>query len=333
MDFEFHYYITGIIARRAGFNENDAKIIAYASQFVDDNDVILNVTDRKTEEGYSNYISQTMDILKPKKALMRIYPIFHFVPGNPAAESAWRSDGKMHILNTTPDNDVANELLSSALKASPDIRPYRIGVATHAYVDTWAHQNFAGFNDSFNGSILNPIPNIGHAESLHHPDWVSHRWEDDRLVESEVDNNLRFISAAKRLFENYVDHLGSQASWDDLEEELLSAMGRSRRGDQPHGQAERLECYFKMAERLPRYDEDVWFNEAIEHKIRWFKDSQDGILARFTIFKDQYRWKEDVNKEDTHWFKFQEAVKEHQALALGPVSENCKTMGINIRLL
>jgi hypothetical protein len=110
-------------------------------------------------------------------------------------------------------------------------------------------------------------------------------------------------------------------------------MGRSRRGDQPHGQAERLECYFKMAERLPRYDEDVWFNEAIEHKIRWFKDSQDGILARFTIFKDQYRWKEDVNKEDTHWFKFQEAVKEHQALALGPVSENCKTMGINIRLL
>jgi len=54
MDFEFHYYITGIIARRAGFIENDAKIIAYASQFVDDNDVILNVTDRKTGKAYSN---------------------------------------------------------------------------------------------------------------------------------------------------------------------------------------------------------------------------------------------------------------------------------------
>jgi len=333
MDFEFHYYITGIIAGRAGFSENDAKIIAYASQFVDDNDVILSVEDRKNKEVYSNYISQTMDILKPKKALMRIYPIFHFVPGNPAAESARRGDGKMHILNTTPDNDVTNELLSSALKASPDIRPYRIGIATHAYVDTWAHQNFAGFNDSFNGSILNPIPNVGHAEEKHHPDWVSHRWEDDRLVESEVDNNLRFISAAKRLFENYVGHLGSQASWDDFEEELLSVMGRSRRGDQPHGQPERLESYSKMAEWLPRYDEDDWFNEAIEQKVRWFKDSQDGILAKFTIFKDQYWWKEDVNKEDTHWFKFQEAVKEHQALALGPVDEKCKTMGINIRLL
>ena len=44
-------------------------------------------------------------------------------------------------------------------------------------------------------------------------------------------------------------------------------------------------------------------------------------------------WKEDVNKEETHWFKFQEAVKEHQAVALGPVNEKCKAMGIDIRLL
>ena len=92
MDFEFHYHITGIIAQRAGFSENDAKTIAYASQFVDDNDVILNVTDRKTEQAYSNYISQNMDILKPKKTLMRIYPIFHFVPGYPMAESVRRKD-------------------------------------------------------------------------------------------------------------------------------------------------------------------------------------------------------------------------------------------------
>ena len=92
MDFEFHYYITGLIAQRAGFSEDDAKIITYASQFVDDNDVVLNVTDRKTGKAYSNYISQTMDILKPKKTLMRIYPIFHFVPGDPMTESARRGD-------------------------------------------------------------------------------------------------------------------------------------------------------------------------------------------------------------------------------------------------
>ena len=70
-----------------------------------------------------------MDILKPKKTLMRIYPIFHFVPGDPMTESARRGDGKMHILNTTPDNDIANDMLSSAFKASTDSRPYRIGIA------------------------------------------------------------------------------------------------------------------------------------------------------------------------------------------------------------
>ena len=333
MDFEFHYHITGIIARQAGFGEEDANIIAYASQFVDDNDVILNVTDRKTGQAYSNYISQTMDILKPKKTLMRIYPIFHFVPGYPMAESARRGDGKMHILNTTPDNDIANDMLSGAFKASPDIRAYRIGIATHAYVDTWAHQNFAGFNDSFNGSILNPIPNIGHAEASHHPDWVSHRWEDDRLVESDADNNLRFISASKRLFENYVDFLGSDVSWTDLEKDLLLTMGRSRRGGQPYRREERLERYSQMAKWSPLYDEDDWFNKAIEQEVRGLKDSQDGILAKFTIFKDQYWWKEDVTGEDTDWFKFQEAVKEHQALALGPVNKLCQTMGIDIRLL
>ena len=189
--------------------------------------------------------------------------------------------------------------------------------------------NFAGFNDSFNGSILNPIPNIGHAEAKHHPDWVSHRWEDDRLVESDIDNNLRFISAAKRLFENYAGYLGSDAAWTDLEKDLLLHMERSRRGDQPYGLEERLEGYSQMAKWLPHYNEDDWFDKAIEQEVHGLEDSQDGIWAKFTIFKDQYWWKEGV----THWFKFQEAVKEHQALALGPVNKRCKTMGIDIRLL
>ena len=38
MDMEFHYWITGIIARESGFTEDEAKIIAYSSQFVDENE-------------------------------------------------------------------------------------------------------------------------------------------------------------------------------------------------------------------------------------------------------------------------------------------------------
>jgi len=34
MDCEFHYYITYIVAQRAGFNPEDSYIIAYSSQQV-----------------------------------------------------------------------------------------------------------------------------------------------------------------------------------------------------------------------------------------------------------------------------------------------------------
>ena len=85
MDKEFHYHITGIIARRAGFSVEEARTIAHASQLVDDNDTLCSIHDEDSGTEYEVYISQTMDILKPKRELMRIYPIFHFLPGDPLA--------------------------------------------------------------------------------------------------------------------------------------------------------------------------------------------------------------------------------------------------------
>ncbi|HIJ29284.1 MAG TPA: hypothetical protein HPP91_12265, partial [Gammaproteobacteria bacterium] len=78
MNREFHYWITGLIAKEAGFTEADAKIIAYASEYVDENDVSYTIQNRSGETTYSNFISQTMNILKPKRTLMRVYPVFHF---------------------------------------------------------------------------------------------------------------------------------------------------------------------------------------------------------------------------------------------------------------
>ncbi|MFA4911740.1 MAG: DUF6765 family protein, partial [Desulfobacteria bacterium] len=54
MDIEFHYFLTGLIAHRAGFNTNDAKIIAYSSQYVDENDLCLEIEDRSKGEKYFN---------------------------------------------------------------------------------------------------------------------------------------------------------------------------------------------------------------------------------------------------------------------------------------
>ena len=331
MDKEFHYTITGIIAHRAGFKPEEAGIIAYSSQYVDDSDVILTIEDRSRGEQYSNYISQTMDILKPKNQLMRIYPIFHFVPGDPSAETARRRDGKMHILNTTADSGLANDILSAAFKAPEDTRLYRIGIATHAYVDTWAHQNYVGWNDNFNGSDLNPMPNIGHAEFFHHPDWVGHRWEDNRIVENNIDNNLRVLSAANRLFQRYTEHLGSTSKWEDIEKELAMAMGVSKSGNLQQGQEARLERFHAMAVWLPEYDEEAWLNKAIKREIQGLANSHGSLASKLTIFQDRYYWKDGQEAENSHWFRFQEAVKEHQEYALKPVSEICDRMDVDIR--
>lgn len=290
MDIEFHYWITGIIARGAGFEEEEAKVIAYSSQFVDKNDVSIAVEDRSTGKKYVNFISQTLNILKPKTELLRIYPIFHFIPGHPEAHSARRRDGKMHLFNTTPNSEFANKLLEDAFGANEGIRLYRIGISSHGYADTWAHQNFTGWYESFNAVGLNPIPNIGHADALHHPDWVGHRWLDDRLVEGEINNNHRFMSAAKELFGHYCDYLVSQGryskkqkpKWPYVERKLRTSMGPALSGDENYGREDRFSSYQKLAPWLPEFHEADWFDEAIDTQVKGIRDSKSGIFASFT---------------------------------------------------
>ena len=82
MNIEFHYYLTKYLALEAGFDDSEAEIIAYSSQYVDDNSTQYKIELPDGSE-YENYITQTKNILRPRKQLMRIYLLFHFLPGNP----------------------------------------------------------------------------------------------------------------------------------------------------------------------------------------------------------------------------------------------------------
>lgn len=338
MDIEFHYWIAGIIAHEAGFSEGEGKVIAYSSQFVDENDVALTVRDRASGKEYRNFITQTLNILKPKVELMRIYPIYHFVIGHPEAPSARRRDGKMHLFNTTPNSEFTNKILEEAFKAKEELRLYRIGIATHTYADTWAHQNFTGWHENFNAVGLNPIPNIGHADAQHHPDWVGHRWVDDRLVDGEINNNHRFLSASKELFRHYCDYLVSigryskkdQPKWPKVQKKLSSAMGSVSSGDQNYGKEERISSYKRLAPWLPEFDEADWFDEIIDARVRGFRDSKSGVFAAFTVFKDEHYWKEDRDKATTHWYNFQRSVKQHERFALKLLSPAFDQIGIDL---
>jgi len=330
MDIEFHYYQTYLIAKKAGFSNKEAKLIAHSSQYVDDNNIIFEIN-KDTADYYMNYISQTMNILEPKSKLLRIYPLFHFIPGKYDDDMARRKDGKMHRLNTTPNSENAQKILDEALKSG---NLYRIGIAAHAYVDTFAHQNFIGYFDNFNamkGMLEEATPNIGHADAKHDPDWPGLTWNDSRLVAAHelVVNKDRFIQAARELFYRLartVRHDAEDAELQKSAEELVEDLSwvMSDRDDTNELKAVRVErckqlCLkredYGLAE-LVEFDEDAWFDEVVNEDVRGLRD-RDGLLnSKFKMLKDKYTWKDAASYKQSDWYKFQEAVKEHQAIAI-----------------
>ena len=211
MEIEFHYFITKGIALRADFNDEQAEIIAHASQLTDDN-VRQYCINRGKPDEFKNFISFTYNILKPRKTLLHIYSLFHFIPGD-YKNAEKRTDKKIHPFNTTPDSRNAAKILELAFNTSS---LYRMGIAVHAFADTWAHQNFTGLFDEFNampGITASLSPNVGHSDAGVKPEYPACTWEDKRLVHPLIDNNKRFIHAAKRIFEEFCRFQCKTSDW------------------------------------------------------------------------------------------------------------------------
>lgn len=323
MDIEFHYYMMYLVAATAGFGPDDAYKIAYASQYVDDNDMKLEI-DKDKSTAYHNYISQTMNILNPKSTLFRIYPFFHFVPGDPMSKKAFRKDGKMHWLNTTPDSKNANKIMDAAIETE---NLYRIGVACHGYVDTWAHQNFVGYYDGFN-AMASPLgqltPDIGHADAQHNPDWPALVWRDERLLEERRENKSLFLDAAGLILQKLIKFVDSKITKKRITQkknELVKDLGKAI-GDRDQSnsyQSERIARYRELstqtdygAAEIPEYDCDKWLDAALDENVRGLRDRSDFTLARWDPLRDVYSWADRKTYKQSDWYQFQEAVKGHQ---------------------
>ncbi len=101
MQKDFHYDIVCTLAKVAGYSDNEANIIAYASQYVDDNtDREYTVTDSqadshgefyvgfpeeigKSGDMYFPIITQAVDVTAFKLSIQRyVFAPFHFIPGD-----------------------------------------------------------------------------------------------------------------------------------------------------------------------------------------------------------------------------------------------------------
>ncbi|HZU63181.1 MAG TPA: DUF6765 family protein [Novosphingobium sp.] len=331
MDIEFHYYMTYLIATHAGFAPADAATIATASQEVDDNHIAI-VVNQGTPEAYASTVSQTMDITKPHHDL-RIYPIFHFIPGEPNAPSARRQDGQTSVWMTTPNSPLAQAMLQTALSSGS---LHRIGASSHAYVDTWAHQNFIGKDDPLNEMIKpdslieefkQKVFKIGHALANHDPDIPDLIWTDGRLATPTVVNADRFMDAAQHLYAVYCQHTKKPVVSADVARlvgDLRADIGTpSPTSASPETRISRYKARALQpaygGHPIPDYREGAWQDAAfaeqranLGNEIDTWVELHTGLASDvLTVAPMTYTWKNPATRQDTDWFKFQEAVKAH----------------------
>ena len=336
MNIEFHYYMTYLIAVRAGFTPAEAVTIAKAAQEIDDNHIPISVSSG-TSAAYMSTLSQTMNILHPHHA-SRIYPVFHFIPGDPDVPAARRRDGARSPWVTTPNSRLANTMLDTAL-ISGDL--YRIGASAHAYADTWAHQNFLGRDDGLNempgGGVAEVLADrvallrIGHALAGHQPDIPDLIWRDERLVNPVVTNVDRFMDAAAQLFKRFHKFkTGSIVPDSDLDLNSLIADLRADIGSPTTNSApsEQRVGRYKLRSlespyggvAMPEYRQGEWADAAFveQHadlviRIEEYIAEHAGVAGDILAFGTRMpvSWKEPLHYRETEWYRFQEAVKAH----------------------
>ncbi len=322
MNREFHYYVIWYLASKAGFTANESSVIAISSQMVDDAKLPWSIeqihaasdgSERRISDGSfltevtQNYVFWDRNIAKD------IYIPFHFIPGNPEACAFARSDKLHNPLAVSPDSDNARALLIEALSTG---NLYRIGIALHAYADTWAHQNFTGTRENFNALELNSriasvklaasmLPAVGHLQAGVIPDLPEARWYDSRLNpdRAHIDNTARFLGAARMIYRFL--RTSRRTSFDD-EDFVLEPLrelwaGRTSSNYDALAVASDYVIYFDV----PSYDPNSWTTAIGAKEYRtgdmlktistegfsseWGVSALHGPLVRGVISATEYR--------------------------------------------
>ena len=118
MQIDFHHAVTYIAARLAGFPHDDADIIAYAAQYVDDATCAgaIKFNNRaiykRTSSSHQTIDPENFD---PVEDLLVWMP-FHFLPGNGGAGAGDNPEGTfIDKLVCLPDSPVAREMVQAAI--------------------------------------------------------------------------------------------------------------------------------------------------------------------------------------------------------------------------
>ncbi|WP_374028725.1 DUF6765 family protein [Bdellovibrio bacteriovorus] len=151
MQIDFHLGVTYVLARLSGFSPYEANTIASASQYVDDaiheGTILFN---NRSMYKFTASAHKMLDYRNFKElANHHVWIPFHFIPGNSVSDP--QMDPLTQKLICRPNSKVAQDITQNCIQNFQRTYGYHLlGVTTHAYVDTWAHQGFSGITHESN---------------------------------------------------------------------------------------------------------------------------------------------------------------------------------------
>lgn len=349
---DFHYYVILLLAKKAGFNDDDAKIIAYVSQYVDDNvDVLDDITNRlglyqlpdkikfSDDKVYYRFPTQVSNSGNWRKLNVQrdLLMCFHFLPGdkdkvyNAAVHRRHlyrHKDKEITRFNTIRDSKNAKRLIQWVSKyfvqeKNNDKKLIQLGIALHTYADTWAHENFTGFRQGWNSiypalSPLSLIPNVGHAEAMHSPDNPNEIWKDKRFG-FRVDNPEKFIDASRKVYQILCTLTGTGDPWSSFEAQLKQIF-QIKLGIFENEYDERKKKLLSMIssdtkrQKLLKYGSEDWFVEAVDAEDYFIRDILDDFNKLTELKKPEAHAKPGFF--ESKWYYFQESAKKQRNLIL-----------------
>ena len=256
MQIDFHFSVTYVVARMAGFEHLNAHKIAYSAQYVDDATNQGNITFKNG--AMYNHVSSAHKMLDYRnfEELSNHYAWipFHFLPGNGGLPSGQNPSGSfIEKIVCKPNSYIAQDMIDTCL--SHKDKPYSLhllGITTHVFADTWAHQGFAGVTHKINSisniqdddpnensigsrlssffsnifdkkasKLVSKIQPLGHGAALSHPDMPFLKWSynDDKGQRVNRDNTALFMDAAEKIYAVYRRYLGFNDDTLNMSEE------------------------------------------------------------------------------------------------------------------
>jgi hypothetical protein len=336
---DFHYCAIRVLAEKAGFSPEDAQIIAYASQHIDDAvdhekmniDGHLDILSHRFTENTFDPICTAhkgLQFLKGFKEEVqdKIYISFHFLPD---LES---KDDFIVPKNCSLSRKIVEMAMTELSKSNGEFRVLnliRLGIALHTFADSWAHQDFSGHHNSHDNDVktielfkenkwkkisfitkfeYNTLPDIGHAEVGSFPDLSNLRWrfikESDESPH-ERDNTQLFLEAAENIL-MILKGWNELKDWDEVKSKLQECFEYERN--------ETEEKFKKFQRIFPEigfyYDENQWRSAAIRLVER------SKLMTMMTENRARF-----VLGSDKKWFFFHLAALEQRNFVLSLIEK------------